>query len=189
MQTQKKQLPGFAAYRSFSSKFKFHIYGPLLFFLAAIAHFMAYRIPDLLCASSVAEYFIWFYIGVLLNRYETHYQRIITNPGILVLFLIGFGYHMGLVLKYLLHFLLFCSSMGCRLRWMHQLLPRHGLSSKRKMALVCIFFIQCSSMYSSFDSQLFPVIHYYYVWRFLYFLTEYHMFYRRFLENHHSPFW
>ena len=77
-------------YRALSVKYKFRICEGMLLILSFAGYLLSRFVPGVFGFNSVAAYFIWFYIGILMNRHGSKVQKLTINPFMTILFLLSF---------------------------------------------------------------------------------------------------
>ena len=79
-----------AVYREICKKLKIHLHWTALLLTALVLYLLAGTIPAEFCMQSVASYLIYFYFGILLNRFKRQYQNMLINPFISMLLFVSF---------------------------------------------------------------------------------------------------
>ena len=68
-----------AIYREICRIFSFNENWIVILLIGLFCNRMANHIPNILCINSLFQYFIWFYLGVLINRYSNRYLNVLIS--------------------------------------------------------------------------------------------------------------
>lgn len=98
-------------YRLIFKKIKGTIPWFLILIIVSLMHFYSDLLPAILCLSQIAFYFVYFYIGILLNRYEEKLRKLLSFPLLWIILCVGFCFALPYDIKEvtsLCAILLFC---------------------------------------------------------------------------------